>query len=140
MQTNVMKNPDFEMTFKVRDYECDLQGIVNNANYLHSLEHTRHEFLLQKHISFAQLHEDGIDAVLHHIDITYKASLRSRDEFISQLRVTVEGYRQVFYQEILRKDDGRLCIRAKVENVCVQNGRLIIPEELNRQLLNPPAL
>ena len=140
MQTNVMKNPDFEMTFKVRDYECDLQGIVNNANYLHYMEHTRHEFLLQKHISFAQLHEDGIDAVLHHIDITYKASLRSRDEFISQLRVTVEGYRQVFYQEILRKDDGRLCIRAKVENVCVQNGRLIIPEELNRQLLNPPAL
>lgn len=140
MQTNVMKNPDFEMTFKVRDYECDLQGIVNNANYLHYMEHTRHEFLLQKHISFAQLHEDGIDAVLHHIDITYKASLRSRDEFISQLRVTVEGYRQVFYQEILRKDDGRLCIRAKVENVCVQNGRLIIPEELNQQLLNPPAL
>ncbi|MBP5259106.1 MAG: acyl-CoA thioesterase [Paludibacteraceae bacterium] len=135
-----MKNPDFEMTFKVRDYECDLQGIVNNANYLHYMEHTRHEFLLQKHISFAQLHEDGIDAVLHHIDITYKASLRSRDEFISQLRVTVEGYRQVFYQEILRKDDGRLCIRAKVENVCVQNGRLIIPEELNQQLLNPPAL
>ena len=140
MQTNVMKNPDFEMTFKVRDYECDLQGIVNNANYLHYMEHTRHEFLLQKHISFAQLHEDGIDAVLHHIDITYKASLRSRDEFISQLRVTVEGYRQVFYQEILRKDDGRLCIRAKVENVCVQNGRLIIPEELNQQLLNPPAI
>ena len=129
-----------ELTMKVRDYECDIQGIVNNANYQHYLEHARHEYLQQRGVSFAKLHEDGIDAVLHHIDITYKASLRSRDEFISQLRVTVEGYRQVFYQEILRKDDGRLCIRAKVENVCVQNGRLIIPEELNQQLLNPPAL
>ena len=29
----------YELTLKVRDYECDLQGIVNNANYQHYLEH-----------------------------------------------------------------------------------------------------
>ena len=34
----------FEMPIKVRDYECDAQGIVNNANYLHYLEITRHDF------------------------------------------------------------------------------------------------
>ena len=35
----------FEMSWKVRDYECDLQGIVNNAVYMHYLEFTRNEFL-----------------------------------------------------------------------------------------------
>ena len=48
----------YELKMKVRDYECDLQGIVNNANYQHYLEHTRHEFLTSVGISFARLHEE----------------------------------------------------------------------------------
>ena len=36
-----MANYIFELKDKVRDYECDLQGIVNNANYQHYLEHCR---------------------------------------------------------------------------------------------------
>ena len=32
----------FTHEMKVRDYECDLQGIVNNANYQHYMEHSRH--------------------------------------------------------------------------------------------------
>ena len=48
---------DNELEMKVRDYECDLQGIVNNANYQHYLEHTRHEFLTSVGVSFAALHE-----------------------------------------------------------------------------------
>ena len=35
----------FETRMEVRDYECDIEGIVNNANYLHYIEHTRHLFL-----------------------------------------------------------------------------------------------
>ena len=34
----------FQLEMMVRDYECDIQGIVNNANYLHFMEHTRHQF------------------------------------------------------------------------------------------------
>ena len=34
---DIMANYIFELKDKVRDYECDLQGIVNNANYQHYL-------------------------------------------------------------------------------------------------------
>lgn len=121
---------------KVRDYECDLQGIVNNANYQHYLEHTRHEFLLSKGISFAQLHADGIDAVIARVDIAYKTPLRSGDQFVSQLRIVPEGLKQVFYQEILRLPDRKLSIRAKIDNVCLVDGKLNPCEELVSKLVN----
>ena len=70
---------------KVRDYECDLQGIVNNANYQHYLEHTRHEFLLSTGVSFAGLHEQGVDPVVARINMAFKTPLKSGDEFISKL-------------------------------------------------------
>ncbi len=131
-----MKNPAFELEMKVRDYECDLQGIVNNANYQHYMEHTRHEFLLSKGISFAELHEQGIDAVIARIEISFKTPLRSRDRFVSQLRVELEGIKQVFYQEILRLPDRKLCIRAKAENVCLVNGILSPCDDLAQRLLD----
>ena len=65
----------YELTLKVRDYECDLQGIVNNANYQHYLEHTRHEFLLSAGVSFADLHTQGIDPVVARITISFKTPL-----------------------------------------------------------------
>ena len=39
-----MNLDDYKFTheMKVRDYECDLQGIVNNANYQPFMEHSRH--------------------------------------------------------------------------------------------------
>ena len=53
----------YETRMEVRDYECDIEGIVNNANYMHYIEHTRHLFLKQCGLSFAEMHAKGIDAV-----------------------------------------------------------------------------
>ena len=113
-----------EMKMKVRDYECDLQGIVNNANYQHYTEHARHEMLLEMGASFSDLHERGIDAVVARITLSYKTPLRSRDEFVVRSRVQKEGIRYVFYQDIVRLPDGKLACRAKVDIVAVVNGEL----------------
>ena len=74
-------NPPFNLKFVVRDYECDLQGVVNNANYQHYLEHARHQFLISKGVSFVELHDEGIDLIVTKVEIEYKYPLKSRDEF-----------------------------------------------------------
>lgn len=114
----------YELPMKVRDYECDLQGIVNNANYQHYLEHTRHEFLASVGVSFAELHSQGVDPVVARINIAFKTPLKSGDEFVSKLYLKKEGIKYVFYQDIFRASDKKVSIKSTVETVCVVNGRL----------------
>ena len=88
----------FETRMEVRDYECDIEGIVNNANYLHYAEHTR--------------------------KLQYKVPLRCDDEFISRLNLKKDRFKYMFYQDIYRASDEQLCFRATVELVCLINGQL----------------
>lgn len=122
----------FETEMEVRDYECDIQGIVNNANYLHYAEHTRHLFLSSLGVSFSKLHEQGTDAVVARMNLQYKTPLRCDDVFISRLALRKEGLRYIFSQDIFRKSDGRLCFRATVELVCLINGRLGNSDDYDR--------
>lgn len=114
----------YELKMKVRDYECDLQGIVNNANYQHYIEHTRHEFLASTGISFAKLHAEGIDPVVARLSMAFKTPLKSGDEFISKLYLKKEGIKYVFYQDIFRLPDNKPVIKSTVETVSLINGRL----------------
>lgn len=126
----------YELKMKVRDYECDLQGIVNNANYQHYIEHTRHEFLLSTGISFARLHAEGIDPVVARLTMAFKTPLKSGDEFVSKLYLKKEGIKYVFYQDIFRLPDMKVVIKSTVETVCLINGRLS-DSELFNQLFAP---
>ena len=125
-----------ELTLKVRDYECDLQGIVNNANYQHYLEHARHEFLLQAGISFAQLHQKGTDAVVARLNMQFKTPLTSQDEYVCRLNIKKDGIKYVFLQDIFRLPDEKLCVRAQVDTVCITNGKLQTTTPLDH-LLEP---
>lgn len=76
---------------KVRDYECDLQGVVNNANYQRYMEHARHEFLETLGDNFSRMHDNGYDAMVARVEIDYKKSLRSVITFLWDLICTSKG-------------------------------------------------
>ena len=119
-----MKEYLFKLTEKVRDYECDLQGVVNNANYQHYMEHTRHEFLESLGENFGDMHDNGLDAFVSRVEISYKTSLRSGDHYISCLKMYKKGVKLAFEQDIYRKSDGALAAKGTVESVLVENGKL----------------
>ena len=113
----------FELEIAVRDYEVDVEGIVNNANYLHYLEHTRHEFCRMAGMSFRDMHARGIDPVLSKITVEYKSPLRSGDVMVSKLDIARRGPLFVFHQDIYKKD-GTPVVFSKVSVATLENGRL----------------
>jgi len=125
------KTNQFEMELAVRDYELDLQGIVNNSVYQQYLEHVRHEFLSTRQIDFAQMHDQGVDMVVTSIEIQYKYPLRSRDKFVVTLNTVQDGaLKLVFEQNIYRLPDRKLVVSGKVTGVCTRNGRPIRPTDV----------
>ncbi len=125
---------DYELEFKVRDYECDLQGIVNNSVYQNYLEHTRHEFLDSIGLNFAELFNDGIVAVVARIDLAYKTPLKSNDKFVVKTKVEISGIKYIFYQDIYRLEDNKLCLKGVVTTTSLINGKLAVSEEITKPL------
>lgn len=119
-----MKDYIFEIEMKVRDYECDAQGIVNNANYQHYMEHTRHEFIESLGVKFDGLHDKGLDPVVARLTLAFKTPLRGGDRFRSCLSLRKEGIKYVFGQDIYRIPDNRIVVKGQVEIVCLIDGRL----------------
>lgn len=127
----------YELEFKVRDYECDLQGIVNNAVYQNYLEHTRHEFLLTANCSFSKLHDDGIDAVVIKSELEYKSPLRSKDVFVVKLAIERDGFIKFkFIEDVYIKDTNRLVLKGVITSVCTMNGRPVKSDVLPKELLD----
>lgn len=119
-----MQNYIFEIQLKVRDYECDLQGVVNNAVYQNYLEHARHEYLSSKKVSFKELAEKDILLMVSRIEMDFKRSLTSGDTFSVKLRTERQGLKLLFFQDIFRSADNSLCLQAKVEVIGKINGKL----------------
>lgn len=119
---------------KVRDYECDLQGVVNNANYQHYMEHARHEFLENLGDNFGRMHDAGYDAFIARVEIDYKVSLKSGDRFWVGLNIRRDGAKLVFDQDVIRMSDQKLCAAGHVSSVLVQDGKLTRGEYFDQLL------
>ena len=120
----------YKLDFKVRDYECDLQGVVNNSVYQNYLEHTRHEFLLASGIDFAELSRQGVNLVVTRVELDYKFPLTSGDEFWVGLNTAHPSkIRFEFHQDIFRTADQKLILQAHVTTTALnERGRPFQPD------------
>ena len=123
----------FDLVLNVRDYECDMDHVVNHAVYLNYLEHARHEFLRTRGIAFGELSQRGISLVVTRVEADFKASLTSGDTLVIRTQLQREGrIRLLFQQEIFRSPDQRLMLSARVTGTALNaRGRPEIPAELD---------
>lgn len=91
----------FTISLAVRDYECDLQGIVNNAVYQNYFEHARHQYLLANGLDFHDFVKQGINFVIIKAEIDYLRSLTSGLELTVSVKCQqISKLKLQFEQEI----------------------------------------
>ena len=124
----------FKLEFKVRDYECDLQGVVNNGVYQNYLEHARHEYLLDAGVDFAQLTKDNINLMVIRAELDYKLPLTSGDEFWIGINTEQSSkIRFAFLQDIYRSEDDKLVMNARIFGTAVnERGRPYLPDVVKK--------
>ncbi len=137
-----MQEYHFETEMEVRDYECDIQGIVNNSVYLNYFEHCRHKFSQNAGLDFTKMHYEGIDAVVVRAELDFKLPLKPGDQFWVRLKLSKKGeLRLVFKQQIIRKADNKLMTDARITVVITKNGKpvssAILDEKLNQAGITP---
>lgn len=126
------------LLMSVRDYELDVQGVVNNAVYQNYFEHARHTFLREAGINFVDLHRNNIDAVVHKIEIQFKKPLQADDAFIIKTKVRPQGgVRFIFEQEIERTSDKTITTTARVTAVFMSDKRPIRPPKQVMEAVAP---
>lgn len=133
-----MDNFTFRTEMDVRDYELDIQGIVNNSIYQNYLEHARHEYIKTIGIDFKEYAQKGINFVVVRAELDYKFSLTSGDRFWVGVRLELESpVKMVFFQEIYRASDDKLILKGKITATALNSrGRPEIPEEIKSILLS----
>lgn len=129
---------DFSLEMSVRDYECDMQGIVNNSVYQNYLEHVRHEYLKHVGLDFSEYARQGVNLVVVRAELDYKYPLTSGDTFVVALTLRRESaLKFAFHQDIFRLPDHKLVLKAKIIGTALnQRGRPEIPVAFVA-LLNP---
>jgi len=102
-----------ECTLRVRTYECDAYGHVNNANYLNYLEYARYEYLRDIGFDFLKSVRDNYGIFIVRIEIDYKIPATTDDMIHIKTKPLKKGAASgTLAQQIWREDD--LLVEAKV--------------------------
>ncbi len=123
---------------KVRSYECDSYGHVNNAVYVNYLEVGRMEFLHGIGFDYNGIIDAGYFLFVSHIDIRYKASAHLDDILTIEAENVEMGAVSGKFQQCIKKEDGTVCAEAEVTWACVtKDGR---PSRIPKDFIVPGLL
>jgi len=106
--------------FKLKVYyeDTDAGGVVYYANYLRFMERARTEYLAERGVDVAALHNEGKFLVVTHVDISYRQPARLGDRL--DVTTEVEDARTVkvtLRQQVLRA--GTLMVDALLTFACI---------------------
>ena len=123
---------------KVRTYECDSYGHVNNANYLNYLEFARCEFLRDVGFDYTGMVKAGYGIYVARVEIDYKMPAFTDDDLLIETRPVKKGaVSGILAQQVWRDKD--LLAEAKVTWAFVDSKGLPtkIPSEWDTPGLKP---
>lgn len=127
----------FKYPMRVRDYECDVQRVVNNSVYQNYFEHARHEFLLSKGVDFSALAEMDVNLMVTRVEMDFKRPLRPKDDFYVTVEVEkVSRIQYAFIQNIHHNENDTVMVSARTIGVAVNaKGRPMASTELDNLLV-----
>lgn len=138
-----MPFPALTASVRVRTYELDSFGHVNNAHYLHYLEEARSEFLKQIGLSFDDFARLGVHLVIVESHVKYVSPARYGDEIEIKGRFRdVKAVSLVIEYTLTERGTGRLIARAETRGAFVDpvTGRPVrAPEPFRKAFLHGRA-
>ena len=130
-------SPPFRHRIRVRYSECDLQGVVFNANYLTYLDEAMTElFRVSLNGGYQAMVEAGVDMVVAECSLRYLAPARFDDEI--EIEATVARLGTTGMTTAMRVTrDGEALTEAELRHVFVhamEGGKIAIPDGVRAAL------